>query len=347
MSDEIQVKLVSQHEGLENKNHKLLLTKMLNFASFSKSTRIEKHTCKGAVHRKAIKLGWNEDEGFYVSDDELGYLYGICYQVDYSNNTASIIPFTQVFIGYLFTEDDTIKYGIKLDFDNNGFVIKARDYYKYNMRALSETFIFKVNSYAYNIEKYLKLVKVVFYGIAYHDVVIKPMEPEQPKPAPVVPPKPVPAVPPKAKETLAQRNFKRLNEDEKTALDLFVEYLGEDKKEVLLKLNINKVKSFLTHVNDELTSCGGAFSDNDQNRKTLGNNLKKHFTTNPINVKSLDSFKKLPSITCAVQYFDIEELVEKLEREGSKPAKLVADPIDTDDDTEDTEEEDVDEDDEI
>ncbi|ASJ27592.1 DUF228 domain-containing protein [Borrelia turicatae] len=96
-----------------------------NALSISSSVDIiKKYPYKGWPFKRAVKLSIESDAVYVIpSNDE--DMYGICIDVDESTDTASVIPITNNFTGYLSASDASIKIADKLDFNSNGMLIKA------------------------------------------------------------------------------------------------------------------------------------------------------------------------------------------------------------------------------
>ncbi|ATQ15300.2 DUF228 domain-containing protein (plasmid) [Borrelia miyamotoi] len=102
---------------------------------------IEKYSYKGYQYKKAVRLSVDNDTVYVVTDcDE--EMYGICIDICEITRTATVMPITNNFEGYLAASDQSIKIADKLDFDSNGMLIKVENGGKrmINVVALSDAF---------------------------------------------------------------------------------------------------------------------------------------------------------------------------------------------------------------
>lgn len=85
-------------------------------------------------------------------------LYGICIDIDEFTSTATVLPITEEFTGYLVAKQNSgIKRKDKLKFDSNGELEKSSSNSKINAVALSDAI--ELDS-----EKKLCMVHVAIYG---------------------------------------------------------------------------------------------------------------------------------------------------------------------------------------
>ncbi|QFP42523.1 hypothetical protein F9Y90_05340 (plasmid) [Borrelia miyamotoi] len=105
---------------------------------------IKKYPYKGYPYKRAVKLTVENGTVYVVADcDE--EMYGICIDICEITHTATVIPITNNFEGYLAASDQSIKIADKLDFDSNGMLIKAGNGGKRMINAIALSDVFSID----------------------------------------------------------------------------------------------------------------------------------------------------------------------------------------------------------
>ncbi|MBB6043656.1 DUF228 domain-containing protein, partial [Borreliella yangtzensis] len=97
----------------------------------SKYDKLENHSFVGYPYKRGVKIVIQEaksNEPHYEPHVEAGGgedLYGICVDIDEFSKTATIVPITNNFEGYLVVKDGTPKAKDKLFFNNDGVLEKV------------------------------------------------------------------------------------------------------------------------------------------------------------------------------------------------------------------------------
>ncbi|UPA18561.1 DUF228 domain-containing protein [Borrelia puertoricensis] len=111
-----------------------------------KHDKLENYFFKGYPYKRGVKRvvdPFVEGQPHYEPHVEAGGeddLYGICIDVDEFTQTATVIPITNIFQGYLVAKDNSIKRKDKLKFNSNGQVEKnTSSNNKINAVALSDS----------------------------------------------------------------------------------------------------------------------------------------------------------------------------------------------------------------
>ncbi|WP_210380281.1 DUF228 domain-containing protein [Borreliella valaisiana] len=131
----------------------------------SRLDKLENHPFLGYPYKCGVKRviqGEKENEIHYEPYVEAGGgedLYGICIDIDDFSKTATIVPITNNFEGYLVAKDSTPKTKDKLIFNKNGVLEKAPETpaNKGTIHAIALSDANKINDDVY-------LVKVVVFG---------------------------------------------------------------------------------------------------------------------------------------------------------------------------------------
>ncbi|AWG43361.1 hypothetical protein CR532_05210 (plasmid) [Candidatus Borreliella tachyglossi] len=138
--------------------------------------KIEHYPYKGFPYKRGVKIVFSiGDDSLmepYVTPSKDAELYGICVDVDEFTNTASVLPITNNFEGYLVTRNRSLEIGDLLDFNSQGIIIKAEGDppTSINAVALSTSFTidFKEDLGEYEdlkkIDFQVHFVKVAIYG---------------------------------------------------------------------------------------------------------------------------------------------------------------------------------------
>ncbi|MCD2372309.1 DUF228 domain-containing protein, partial [Borreliella burgdorferi] len=97
----------------------------------SKFDKLENHPFSGYPYKRGVKRVIQEEkagESHYEPYVEAGGgddLYGICIDIDEFSKTATIVPITNNFEGYLVAKDSTLKTKDKLAFNKDGALEKV------------------------------------------------------------------------------------------------------------------------------------------------------------------------------------------------------------------------------
>ncbi|WP_445436319.1 DUF228 domain-containing protein [Candidatus Borreliella tachyglossi] len=138
--------------------------------------KIEHYPYKGFPYKRGVKIVFSiGDDSLmepYVTPSKDAELYGICIDVDEFSKTASVLPITNNFEGYLVTRNRSLEIGDLLDFNSQGIIIKAEGDppTSINAVALSTSFTidFKDDLSEYEdlkkIDFQVHFVKVAIYG---------------------------------------------------------------------------------------------------------------------------------------------------------------------------------------
>ncbi|AHH05524.1 DUF228 domain-containing protein (plasmid) [Borrelia miyamotoi] len=89
----------------------------------SSVARVENFFFKGYPYKRGVKLSFDDDYEPHVEVGGGTDLYGICVDIDEFTSTASILPITNNFTGYLVVKKDSqssITPGVKVKFNANG-----------------------------------------------------------------------------------------------------------------------------------------------------------------------------------------------------------------------------------
>ncbi|WP_330730366.1 DUF228 domain-containing protein [Borrelia turicatae] len=86
--------------------------------------KLENHPIKGYPYKRDVKLFFEDGYKPYVEARGENALYDICIDVDEFTSTATVIPITNKFKGYLDAKDNQIKRKDKLKFNSDGQVEK-------------------------------------------------------------------------------------------------------------------------------------------------------------------------------------------------------------------------------
>ncbi|WP_330730483.1 DUF228 domain-containing protein [Borrelia turicatae] len=141
--------------------------------SVSSSTdKLEEYPALGFPYKRAVKLKVEpskpDEVQVEVSDGK--NMYGICIDIDEYTNTATVIPITNNFEGYVVTGSSSgIVIGDRLDFNSNGEVIKASSSSSVSINAIALSNIFTLHltddeSKRGQEDYKLYLVKISLYG---------------------------------------------------------------------------------------------------------------------------------------------------------------------------------------
>ncbi|WP_330730530.1 DUF228 domain-containing protein [Borrelia turicatae] len=85
--------------------------------------RLENHSIKGYPYKRGVKLSFEDGYEPCVEAGGGADLYGICIDIDEFTQTATVMPITNNFTGYLVVKkssQSSITPGVKVKFDNNG-----------------------------------------------------------------------------------------------------------------------------------------------------------------------------------------------------------------------------------
>ncbi|WP_418454815.1 DUF228 domain-containing protein (plasmid) [Borreliella spielmanii] len=130
----------------------------------SSKDKLENHPVKGYPYKRGVKLSFSElkeGEIHYEPHIEAGGgedLYGVCIDIDEFSKTATIIPITNNFEGYLVAKDATPKAKDKLIFNKDGALEKV------NNGANKQTINAIALSDAKQISNDVYLIKVAVFG---------------------------------------------------------------------------------------------------------------------------------------------------------------------------------------
>ncbi|WP_420025239.1 DUF228 domain-containing protein (plasmid) [Borreliella yangtzensis] len=129
----------------------------------SKFDKLENHPFLGYPYKRGLKRviqETKEGEPHYESYVEAGGgedLYGICADIDEFSKTATIVPITNNFEGYLVAKDATPKAKDKLVFNKDGALEKVSGGNKATVNAIALSDSKQINDDVY-------LIKVVVFG---------------------------------------------------------------------------------------------------------------------------------------------------------------------------------------
>ncbi|UPA18563.1 DUF228 domain-containing protein [Borrelia puertoricensis] len=85
--------------------------------------RLENHPIKGYPYKRGVKLSFEDGYEPCVEAGGGSDLYGICIDIDEFTGTATVMPITDNFTGYLVVKkssQSSITPGVKVKFDTNG-----------------------------------------------------------------------------------------------------------------------------------------------------------------------------------------------------------------------------------
>ncbi|ATQ15415.1 DUF228 domain-containing protein (plasmid) [Borrelia miyamotoi] len=122
--------------------------------STTTNTVILNYPIKGYPYKRGVKLSF---EGDYEPRVEAGGgddLFGICVDIDDFTRTATVIPITEIFEGYLVVKKDnqsSISEGDKLAFNSNGEIEKASSSTNAKVNAIALSKAHKINENLYII----------------------------------------------------------------------------------------------------------------------------------------------------------------------------------------------------
>ncbi|APS99109.1 hypothetical protein Bmayo_06005 (plasmid) [Borreliella mayonii] len=93
----------------------------------SSKDKIENYPAKGYPYKCGVKLSFSADGTTELEVEAGGEddLYGICIDIDEFSKTATIVPITNNFEGYLVAKDSTLKVKDKLVFNKDGALEKV------------------------------------------------------------------------------------------------------------------------------------------------------------------------------------------------------------------------------
>ncbi|MBB6043733.1 DUF228 domain-containing protein (plasmid) [Borreliella yangtzensis] len=156
-----------QDSGLLNNSNEFRDKNVEFFASggtrTSKYDKLENHPFVGYPYKRGVKRVINQEkanEPHYEPYVEAGGgedLYGICVDIDEFSKTATIIPITNNFEGYLVVKDATPKAKEKLYFNNDGVLEKVSGGNKPIVNAIALSDAKQINGEYY-------LIKVAVFG---------------------------------------------------------------------------------------------------------------------------------------------------------------------------------------
>ncbi|MCD2385012.1 DUF228 domain-containing protein [Borreliella burgdorferi] len=153
--------LISNSSEFKDKNVQFLASGGTKTSKFDK---LENHSFLGYPYKRGVKRVIQEakdNEAHYEPHVEAGGgedLYGICIDIDEFSKTATIVPITNNFEGYLVAKDSTVKTKDKLVFNKDGALEKVgaqQNKTTINATALSD---------AKQISNDVYLVKVAVFG---------------------------------------------------------------------------------------------------------------------------------------------------------------------------------------
>ncbi|UPA16918.1 DUF228 domain-containing protein (plasmid) [Borrelia coriaceae] len=131
----------------------------------SKNDKLENYSFKGYPYKRGVKLVVDKEEEnqpHYEPHVEAGGcddLYGICTDIDEFTQTATVIPITNNFTGYLVAKDGEVKKESKLKFNEDGQLEKDdSNSSKINAIALSDSISLD------GTDQKLFMVHVAIYG---------------------------------------------------------------------------------------------------------------------------------------------------------------------------------------
>ncbi|AHH05702.1 DUF228 domain-containing protein (plasmid) [Borrelia miyamotoi] len=124
----------------------------------SRYDKLENYFFKGYPYKRGVKQVIDPEYEPHVAVGGEDDLYGICIDIDEFTSTATVLPITEEFTGYLVAKQNSgIKRKDKLKFDSNGELEKSSSNSKINAVALSDAI--ELDS-----EKKLCMVHVAIYG---------------------------------------------------------------------------------------------------------------------------------------------------------------------------------------
>ncbi|AYE37107.1 hypothetical protein DB313_06280 (plasmid) [Borrelia turcica IST7] len=143
--------------------------------------KLENYPYKGFPYKRGVKLAISEAEPFiHVEPTDDLNLYGICVDIDEFSQTATVLPITNNFSGYLVTRNPNIKIGDILDINTEGIIIKAGGGTPtiINAVALSDSFTLdfsgKLKEAPQSISEFkINFVKVAIYGNRGFEITIR------------------------------------------------------------------------------------------------------------------------------------------------------------------------------
>ncbi|ATQ15417.1 DUF228 domain-containing protein (plasmid) [Borrelia miyamotoi] len=127
----------------------------------SRKTKLENHPMKGYPYKRGVKRVVNpfvQGQPHFEPHVEAGGgddLYGICIDVDDFTRTATVVPITEIFEGYLVAKDNSIKKNDKLKFNSDGQLEKANGSTNINAIAISDSI---------QLSNDLYMVEAISYG---------------------------------------------------------------------------------------------------------------------------------------------------------------------------------------
>ncbi|AMR76214.1 DUF228 domain-containing protein [Borrelia hermsii] len=125
-------------------------------ARTSRNTVIVNYPIKGYPYKRGVKLSFGENNAYepHVEAGGGDDLYGICTDIDDFSQTATVIPITESFTGYLVVKKDnqsSINVGDKLCFNANGELEKASTSTNTKVNAIALSKAHKLNDSLYII----------------------------------------------------------------------------------------------------------------------------------------------------------------------------------------------------
>ncbi|AHH11531.1 DUF228 domain-containing protein (plasmid) [Borrelia coriaceae] len=132
--------------------------------------KLENYPVKGYPYKRGVKLSFEDGSEPCVEAGGCDDLYGICIDIDEFTKTATVIPITNNFQGYVISRSsDGISIGDKLDFDSDGKVIKSSYDSQVPIKAIALSNVFTLNltddiSKKDQEDYKLYLIKIAIYG---------------------------------------------------------------------------------------------------------------------------------------------------------------------------------------
>ncbi|AOW96141.1 DUF228 domain-containing protein [Borrelia miyamotoi] len=114
--------------------------------------RLQNHYFKGYPYKRGVKLSFDDDYEPHVEAGGGADLYGICVDIDEFTSTASILPITNDFTGYLVVKQSSqssITPGVKVKFDSNGEVENDSGSSSRTINGIALSKSFKINDNLY------------------------------------------------------------------------------------------------------------------------------------------------------------------------------------------------------
>nr|AAU85908.1 hypothetical protein BGP058 [Borreliella bavariensis PBi] len=128
----------------------------------SSKDKIENYPAKGYPYKRGVKLSFSAD-GTTELEVEAGGgedLYGICVDIDEFSKTATVVPITNNFEGYLVAKENSVKAKDKLFFNKDGELEKINGSAPQNKATINAIAL----SDAKKISNDVFLVKVSVFG---------------------------------------------------------------------------------------------------------------------------------------------------------------------------------------